>query len=265
MKIKIISSVLILLVAFASCKDSAKKNPKAAQPKVEETESIKPLLAAAERPNLPINNSLYVTAGSGLSLRSGSNLNSKKILTLPYGAQVLVMSNPAHTEMTVAGVDGKMLEIEYQGAQGFAFDGYLSSLAPPQKDEALGDYARRISTKDRRVQIVKKSDKRGEAYGMTTSIELPAKGWNEMYKISQRLFHLPKGIKPDLNGKKPTVTIANINKRERTFTDELTVHSSKNGAIESLVYNYKMRDYNRKVTITKVSNGFKAVEVEESL
>jgi hypothetical protein len=158
-----------------------------------------------------------------------------------------------------------MLEIAYQGARGFAFDGYLSSLAPPQNDENIEDYAKRIHTGVQPVNVLKTPNEKGENYGMTTAIELPAKSWNEMYKVSQRLFDLPKSINPDFNGKSNALVIINKDKRERTLKDELAVNLTKSGEVQSLVYSYALRDYNRTITLTKTAAGFKAVEVEVSL
>lgn len=263
MKIKIITTVLIAF-AMTSCTESKKKSPQTSGKEVQASTSVKPLLATAETPNEYINKVYYVTALSGLSLRAGSNLKSKKMLVLPYGAQLSFISSPPHTEMTVGGVEGKMLEVAYQGAQGFVFDGYLSTLSPPQEHEDLGSYAKRISTAEFPVTVEKASDKKGENYGMTTTLKLPAKNWQEMYKISQRLFNIPSNLRPNFDEQMKNEVLLNAKKRERTLTDELEVMVSKDQVLERLVYHYKLRDYSRTVTITKSDLGFEAVEVETS-
>lgn len=265
MKNVIISSIVIVTLLSASCKNEERINQQVKSEDIITSTSIKPLLAQVDNNMSFMPKVFYVTASSGLSLRAGSNLNSKKVLTLPYGSEVALLSSPKDTDMVVAGVKGKMLQIAYQGAQGYAFDGYLSSLAPPQIDEDIEDYAKRISSENNLIQVIKKANKAGHNYGMTTTIELPARSWNEMYKISQHLFSLPHSIHPDFNKKANATIIVNKNKRERTFQDELAIEVTKDGAIKSLIYSYKLKDYSRTVTLTRSSNGFKAVEVEEAL
>ncbi|MFT5892817.1 MAG: hypothetical protein ACI9Y7_002931, partial [Dokdonia sp.] len=119
----IITAIATATILLTSCTN----NPKEATPKSDPTSletkseviSQKPLLAqlntSVEAPLAPV---FYVNATSGLSLRSGTNLRSKKILTLPYGAQVKHLSSPEHTTMTISGITGDMIEVVYQGARG---------------------------------------------------------------------------------------------------------------------------------------------------
>lgn len=265
MKNVIISSIVVVTLISTSCKNEETKNQQVKGEDIITSTSIKPLLAQVDNKTSFMPKVFYVTANSGLSLRSGSNLNSNKILTLPYGSEVTFISSPKDTDMVVSGVQGKMLKISYQGAQGYAFDGYLSSLAPPQIDENIETYAKRISSENNLIQVIKESNKAGHNYGMTTTVELPARSWNEMYKISQRLFNLPNSIHPDFNKKIKSTIIINKDKRERTFRDELAIEVSDDGAVKSLVYSYKLKDYSRTVTLTRNPNSFKAVEVEEAL
>ena len=227
--------------------------------------SEKPLLAqldtSVEAPVTPV---LYVNATSGLSLRSGTNLQSKKIMTLPYGAQVNHLSSPKHTTMTVAGITGDMVEIEYQGAKGFVFDGYLTKLAPPQDGESVSNYANRISTEEHKVKVTKTKSPKGDIYGLTTSIELPTDNWTEAYRITKELFDLPKSLQLDLTSKNKSEVVANVNKREKTFKDEIAVNRSSTSEITSIVYTYQLRGYSRSVTIVKGKKGITVKEVETS-
>ncbi|AWH73813.1 hypothetical protein DCS32_06495 [Dokdonia sp. Dokd-P16] len=256
MKINTIILSAICFTIFLSC-DSSTEN--------KSEHSTQENLAITTPKVLATPTHFYVNSSSGLSLRSGTNLTSKKILTLPYGAQVSLLSNPEHTEMTVDGITGEMIEVNYQGATGFAFNGYLTSLAPPQPNEDLEAYTNRISTPERPIKVLKKANKKGEDYGMTTTLELPAKNWNEAYRISQRLFNLPKGINPELSNRKETVTIINGDKRDRTQTDQLTINITPKGDIANITYSYSLRDYKRTVMIKKSNNAFVITEEEMSL
>jgi hypothetical protein len=261
----IIAAIATATILLTSCTNKQKKaTPTTVETKSEVT-SQKPLLAqletAVEAPLIPV---FYVNATSGLSLRSGTNLRSKKILTLPYGAQVKHLSSPEHTTMTISGITGDMIEVEYQGARGFVFDGYLTQLAPPQEEESVEGYAKRISTKDHVVKVTKTKNPKGDTYGMTTLIELPTSNWTEAYRITKELFDLPKNLQLDLTSKKESVVVGNSNKREKTFKDEIAVNRGAASEITSIVYTYQLRDYNRSVTITKDKKTFVVKEVELS-
>lgn len=211
------------------------------------------------------NASLFVNASSGLSLREGTNLRSNKILTLPYGSEVIKISTPANTKMTVEGITGNMVEVSYQGAKGFAFDGYLSPIAPPKAEETLKNYASRISTDSQKIVVVKTPHKKGDTYGMLTEVILPATNWGEIYKITKMLFNLPKNINPNLSQAESNIKIVNSRKRERTLIDELTIHTDDSKEITSVEYEYVLKNYSRSVRIIKVINGYKIIENESSI
>lgn len=209
------------------------------------------------------NKLLYITAQSGLSLRKGTNLKSSKILTIPYGSQVQHISSPEHTTMTVAGIVGDMVQVNYQGAVGFVFSGYLSTLAPPLEDESVTDYAQRLSNPNKKVKVSKIKHVKGDAYGLTTTIALPAKSWGEAYLLAQKLFHIPKSITIDLTDSTKE-TIVNHKKREKTKIDEVTVGRDGNNRVKDITYSYALRDYKRTVSITKKDVHFNIAEVEVS-
>ncbi len=264
----IIATLATATILLTSCTKKQKEvTPDAPSTTTEESvkTSEKPLLAqldtSVEAPVIPV---LYVNATSGLSLRTGTNLQSKKILTLPYGAQVNHLSSPAHTTMTVAGITGDMVEVEYQGAKGFVFDGYLTKLAPPQDGESVSNYANRISTKEHKVKVTKTKNPKGDIYGLTTSIELPTDNWTEAYRITKELFDLPKSLQLDLTSKKKSEVVANVNKREKTFKDEIAVNRSSTSEITSIEYTYQLRGYSRSVTIVRGKKGISVNEVETS-
>jgi len=256
MKINTIILSVACFTIFASCNSSTENKS--------EYSSQETLALATPQDEEPAKTFYYVNSSSGLSLRSGTNLTSKKILTLPYGAQIELLSNPAYTEMTVDGITGEMIEVNYQGATGFAFNGYLTTLAPPQANENIEAYIKRISTSKQPIEVVKIAHKKGEDYGMTTTIELPAKNWNEAYRISQRLFNLPKGMNPEFSNNRETVTIINGDKRDRTQTDELTINVTPTGSVANVTYSYALRDYKRTVVIKKSKNLFVITEEEIS-
>jgi len=251
------SLVLVSLFAFVSCQDSSKKNQSTAESPILYAEAI------LESPTAK-NANLYVTAGSGLSLRQGTNLKSKKILTIPYGSQIEHLSSPEHTTMTVAGITGDMLQVEYQGAKGFVFSGYLSSLAPPLEEENVEQYAKRLSTPEHVIPVTKTKNPKGEAFGLTTSIELPAKSWGEAYLLGQTLFDIPKSIAVDLTNSSKA-TLSNPKKRSKTKIDEVVISRDDKNQVNAITYSYALRDYSRTVTITYNNENYLITESEVSM
>lgn len=265
----IIAAIATATILFTSCtkkqEEITDNNTQATSEIKNDTSSQKPLLAQLDTSlEAPVASLFYVNARSGLSLRSGTNLRSKKMLTLPYGAQVEHLSSPEHTTMTISGITGNMIEVSYQGAKGFVFDGYLTRLAPPQDGESVEGYAKRISTKEHVVNVSKTKNPKGEIYGMTTQIELPASNWADAYGITKELFDLPKSVSVDLVSKKASEVIINSNKKEKTFKDEVAINRDEASEITSIVYTYQLRDYHRSVTINKDTRGFIVKEIELS-
>ena len=255
---KFLSSLLLVsLCILASCQNSSQKEQS------NSTQSSTLYAEAIIKNTSPSNPHLYVTAGSGLSLRQGTNLKSKKILTIPYGSQIEHLSSPEHTSMTVAGITGDMIHVAYQGVKGFVFSGYLSTLAPPLEEESAEQYAKRLSTPEHTIAVTKTKNPKGDAFGLTTSIELPANSWGETYLLGQALFDIPKSIAVDLTNNSKT-TVSNPNKRTKTKIDEVVIARDDKNQINAITYSYALRDYNRTVIITKNDSYYLITETEVS-
>ena len=257
----IIKTLAIACLVIVGCKESNPQEAKVNKASDPDTALIANNKNAIEEPKSKV---FYINAPSGLSLREGITLRSTKKLTLPYGAQVTQLSAPAHTTMTIDGITGDMVEVDYQGARGFVFNGYLTSLAPPLKNESVEAYAQRISTADFPITVKKKQDEKGAAFGMTTTVDVPAKSWTEAYTIAQQLFELPKSLKLDLSKTTTPSKLENKDKRRKTVTDEVVVNRNKKNLIESVAYTYALQDYKRSVIVKKTETGFTLEEVESS-
>ena len=74
---------------------------------------------------------LNVLATSGMNLRDAPKGNVLK--KIPYGSRIktLQAKNTANPE-TVDGIKGNWVKVEYNGATGFLFDGFLSTLPAPE-------------------------------------------------------------------------------------------------------------------------------------
>ena len=134
---------------------------------------------------------MCIRDSSGLSLRKGTNLYSEKLLVLPYGAQVDYLYTPENSTMTVGRRSGAMIAVSYQGAKGFVFSGYTSTIAPPREDESVTDYAKRISKPDFVVSASEKPHPKGPNFGKTVTLTMPITSWETTLPIAQKLFDLP--------------------------------------------------------------------------
>ncbi len=254
----------VILIVLASCKPATQQSEAAVQP-APAAHAVQDVVFTEThlRPNAPSIRKLFITARSGLSLRQGTNLKSEKILTIPYGYQVTHLSSPKQTTMTVAGIEGNMVEVNYLGTTGFVFSGYLSTLAPPLVDETATQYAKRLSSPEKTIKVSKIKNTKGDEFGLTTSITLPASSWGESYMLAQALFDIPKTIAVDLTENSRS-TIVNIKKRLRTKTDEVILGRDKDSNINHITYSYSIRGYKRTVSIKSVDKNFMITEVEWS-
>lgn len=250
----------VLCIALASCTSTTQKDSTIVASQAQTPTYIEASLSSKASKA----SHLYITAPSGLSLREGTNLKSKKMLTIPYGSQVSHLSSPEHTTMTVAGIKGDMVQVNYQGATGFVFSGYLSTLSPPLESETVSNYAKRLSTPENEIRVSKVKSAKGDAYGLTTSIELPAKSWGEAYLLAQSLFDIPKSISVDMTNSSIS-SIVNNKKRLKTKTDEVTLGRDAQNSITHITYSYALRDYTRTVSITKSAGDYLITEAEVSL
>jgi|GEM_PF-4292998 len=69
--------------------------------------------------------SLWVTAEPGLRMREAPNEKAKKIVTIPYGEEVIFIEETGD-EITVSGATGRWTRIEWNGKTGWVFGGFLS-------------------------------------------------------------------------------------------------------------------------------------------
>lgn len=92
-------------------------------------------LLANDQPNFIEGEELYVLAPSGLTLRAMPNKNAQSLTIVEYGSRVIVLSQPeSKVHEQIEWVEGKWLLVEYDGIQGYMFDGYLSNLDLPTYD-----------------------------------------------------------------------------------------------------------------------------------
>jgi hypothetical protein len=77
---------------------------------------------------------LNVLATSGMNLRDASK--GTVLQKIPYGARIKTLQAKSTTNPeTIEGIQGNWVKVEYNGATGFVFDGFLSTLPAPELSE----------------------------------------------------------------------------------------------------------------------------------
>jgi hypothetical protein len=114
---------------------------------------------------------INVWASSGLNMRSKPDAKAEKIATIPYGAKVVVLPNIGVKirfeveEFKDFIVKGYWLLVKYENTEGFVFDGFLSRLPAPDKNnkEGWGGYFDETIGKSGDKYEIKIWDKKGDS------------------------------------------------------------------------------------------------------
>lgn len=88
---------------------------------------------ASNGPGFVEGTQLYVMANSGLTLRAEAKMDSEPLIVVDFGSSVQVLNQPDSVENVemINWVKGKWIYVEYDGINGYMFDGYLSDLPMP--------------------------------------------------------------------------------------------------------------------------------------
>lgn len=93
--------------------------------------------------NIPFSNNetVYVSAPSGLTLREMPHKNGRIIDIIPFGESVNIIVEESENleSQRIDWIDGQWIKVEFEGDEGFVFDGFLSQLPLPMMDFELVD------------------------------------------------------------------------------------------------------------------------------
>jgi hypothetical protein len=255
--VKILTLTLISSFVLFSCKNSEKQNSK--------VESIlENDLAITESDNskeIISDNYLYVTAFTGLSLREYANLQSEKLTVMPYGTKVKVIIAEENPTMIIDEIKGGMNEIEFNHKKGYAFNGFLSKIFPPENDISAKGYAEDLKIHFSSVVFTESTGGTASRPTNTESLFLPTEKWHEAFYIAQQLFEFPKEFKyPSQKGKDFQIITDRKIKRDK-WLSELHI-SRKKDALTKIEYVYKTKGFSKLVAITKEDNGMRISKTE---
>lgn len=250
-KVVLIVSAAVFSTALVSCKNESTttttENP---ETEVSETSEEIALATTNEIASESEETYLYVTAGSGLSLREYSNLHSEKLARMPYGTRVKVIASEKNPTMNVGGIQGGMNEVEFNHKKGFAFNGYLSKYFPPERDITAKGYASELNELFPEVTYAETTGGTASNPSNSESISLPNAQWHEAFFMAQRLFDFPKEFTyPNPKGKDKEV-IQDGKPKKGMWVSQLEVTRNEAGH-EKIEYVYGSQKFNSTITITR--------------
>ncbi|MGK0385565.1 MAG: hypothetical protein ACI849_000167 [Patiriisocius sp.] len=205
---------------------------------------------------------LYVTAASGLSLRAYNNLNSEKLAVMPYGTKVKIVSVEENNTMNIRGIKGGMHQVEYNNKTGFAFNGYLSELFPPERGATAKMYITDLQNTHARASITEVTGGTASKPSNTQTLLIPTSKWHEVYLIAQKLYEIPRSFTLPKPKGKDNVVINNPNKTSKAWVSELQVER-KEDTLLKIVYANSSNNFKRTITITEEGDMMKIEEVRE--
>lgn len=178
--------------------------------------------ASAANPDIDLSETeaYYVLAASGLRMRTGASLDSEKMNVVEYGEKVQVVTNDDSAPIVVNGIKGRMLKAIYKNETGYMFEGYMSSIPVPDKNQMIADYARQLKRKG--YEATYKESATDDEMELEEVLTLPTKNLQETFLIGQRLnifeadFDLPttdtpKSLTARVKGKTLTLKLENPN------------------------------------------------------
>ena len=236
-------TTLVLLMLLVSCK---KENNTAL-----ETQNTDELVeTSVETTKIIAEDYMYVTAASGLSLRAFGNLDSEKLAIMPYGTKLKVISIEENETMNVSGIKGGMNEVEYNNKKGFAFNGYLSTMFPPEKNGQAKQYIEDLKATHPSASYNRVVGGTASNPTEAVTVILPTNKWHEAFSIAQRLFDVPTNFAfPNPKGRE-NQTINNTKKPDFVFVSDLKIERSNN-ELQKITFLQAGEGYGKKVTITK--------------
>lgn len=196
----------------------------------------------------PLPNLMYVIAPSGLLLRKEDNVASEQVGKMPYGASVKVLSRPDNSSIEVSGIEGHMIQVQYNDITGYAYDGYLTRFKVPQRKETPERYASRLKEDFPKISAGSGNGEKDKASATSTQLVIPAGSWSEAFLIAKQLYDIPAEYNfPGLKGPDKSSLQS---RQEHAFTSTLEAERAEN-TLTSIKYTESAPSLSRTVKITQ--------------
>jgi hypothetical protein len=181
----------------------------------------------------------YVMAKSGLNLRQSADANSEKLMLLPLGAKLTMLTPAASKNMTVDNLKGGMAKVKYNDKTGFVFDGYLSIYPKPNdlqrdEDDRTETYVDQLREANFECSYeTYRIDHGGYISGEDGIHFFNNNNWQEIFCLAKILYDLPQKLTFPKAGETKQV---NPDKNTNAWNDELNTERNKDGSIKSIRY-----------------------------
>jgi hypothetical protein len=191
----------------------------------------------------------FILAPSGLNLRAASSPGAAKILTIPYGSKIELLTPAAAADMMVDNFPGGMAKVKYGNQEGYVFDGYLSRFPAPEQRQDVKKYVEKIRDHRQGAMYEHCTRDYDGYYQEEEAITLYITDWAEAFLVARQLFEIPQAILFPKPSDKEVETFPNPNKEEEVWEDMITVRRNKKGKLTSIKYFYRREGGGRSVFI----------------
>lgn len=197
----------------------------------------------------------FVYARSGLNLRKGPNLKDEKIETIPFGAELELLES-SNEDLTIDGLQGKMVKVRYKDQEGYMFEGYLSKFPAPKPEMKVKEFISLIKSKGLNPIYQKERFDDGGYIQDTEGLTLPTEDWQEAFLIAKTFFGIPEKINFPAGKTGEETIVENPDKEEYIWSDELVVKRETDGkTIKEMYYYHRGEGGGRTLAIEKAENG----------
>lgn len=187
----------------------------------------------------PGEKSLYVLAPNGLNFRSGPQVSDEKLLTLPYGTPLVLLTPPPKPTLSVDKIPGGMARVSHVGTQGYVFDGYLSPFPAPETGITLEDYVEELRDEGLDILYEEHLKDWGGYIVHEVACTLPTEDWKVAYLVARQIFLWPENLFVSLIPGEQEDQVENPDKHEYAWEDFAVVNRNKQGGIQSIQYTYR--------------------------
>lgn len=119
---------------------------------------------------------LRVFAREGLILRDKPAITGKRLAVIPFGIEVEITKVEEATPLSVNGISGSYVKVEYRGRSGFIFNGFLSRMPlPPANISSVEEYFEKVFGPGKKVLLKvnpEDSETRKEQISLLRGIEI---------------------------------------------------------------------------------------------
>ena len=184
----------------------------------------------------------YVHSPNGLNLRKGPSLTAPRIVQMPYGSEVEVLSEPNTAQnINFEYLVGPWVHVKYQQQEGYAFGGYLSHLPTPSSN-SFAEYQAILQESETPFKPADGIQPTANSTSTNTLMTLVLKNaeFRDGFLIARRLFSIPPRFTYPLDSPMRVVIINDPVDPQKLSDKSMEVVRNETGQIQELIYYEKI-------------------------